>query len=95
MMDIREWGTNRYLGKIPQATETYSVIGNMNEYQVVIGESTWGGLRSHRDPQGIVDYGSLMYISLQRARTARQAIEVFTSLANQYGYASWRIHFLC
>ncbi|HPW79136.1 MAG: Dipeptidase [Bacteroidetes bacterium ADurb.Bin037] len=88
MMDIREWGTNRYLGKIPQATETYSVIGNMNEYQVVIGESTWGGLRSHRDPQGIVDYGSLMYISLQRARTARQAIEVFTSLANQYGYAS-------
>ena len=88
MMEIREWGTNRHLGKIPQATETYSVVGNMNEHQVVIGESTWGGPESHRDPQGIVDYGSLMYISLQRARTARQAIEVFTSLANEYGYAS-------
>ena len=88
MMDVREWGTNRYLGKIPQAGETYSVVGNMNEHQVVIGESTWGGRASHRDPQGIVDYGSLMYISLQRARTARQAIEVFTSLANRYGYAS-------
>jgi len=88
MMDVREWGTNRYLGKIPQATETYSVVGNMNEHQVVIGETTWGGLSSHRDPHGIVDYGSLMYISLQRARTARQAIEVFTSLANEYGYAS-------
>jgi dipeptidase len=88
MMDVREWGTNRYLGKIPQASETYSVVGNMNEHQVVIGESTWGGPESHRDPQGIMDYGSLMYIGLQRARTARQAIEVFTTLANEYGYAS-------
>ena len=88
MMDVREWGTNRYLGKIPQASETYSVVGNMNEHQVVIGESTWGGPESHRDPQGIMDYGSLMYIGLQRARTARQAIEVFSTLANEYGYAS-------
>ena len=88
MMDVREWGTNRYLGNIPQARETYSVVGNMNEHQVVVGESTWGGLSSHHDPQGIMDYGSLMYIALQRARTARQAIEIFTTLANEYGYAS-------
>ena len=87
-MNVREWGTNRYLGKIPQVTATYSVVGNMNEHQVIIGESTWGGLSEHRDPQGIVDYGSLMYICLQRARTAREAIEIFTSLANEYGYAS-------
>lgn len=88
LMTIREWGTNRYLGIIPQAFHTYSVIGNMNEHQVVIGESTWGGLSSQRDPNGLLDYGSLIYITLQRARTAREAIEIFTSLANEFGYAS-------
>lgn len=88
MLDIYEWGTHRYLGQIPQVTHTYSVIGNMNEHQVVIGETTWGGLSSLQDPDAVVDYGSLIYISLQRARTAREAIEVFTSLANEYGYAS-------
>lgn len=88
MLKVYEWGKERYLGEIPQVDKTYSVIGNMNEHQVVIGESTWGGVESLYDPEGIVDYGSLMYISLQRAKTAREAIEVFTSLANQYGYAS-------
>lgn len=88
LLTVREWGTNKYLGEIAQVPYTYSVVGNMNERQVVIGESTWGGLASQRDPDGMVDYGSLMYICLQRARTAREAIEVFTSLANTYGYAS-------
>ena len=88
MLKVYEWGKDRYLGEIPQAEKTYSVIGNMNEHQVVIGESTWGGVESQYDPEGIVDYGSLMYIALQRAKTAREAIEVITSLANKYGYAS-------
>ncbi|MFA5324992.1 MAG: C69 family dipeptidase [Bacteroidales bacterium] len=88
MLPIYEWGKEKYLGEIPQAAYTYNVIGNMNEHQVVIGETTWGGLKEFRDPDGIVDYGSLIYISLQRARTAREAIEIFTSLADEYGYAS-------
>lgn len=88
MMKIHEWGKERYLGEIPQVEYTYSVIGNMNEHQVVIGESTWGGLESQYDPQAILDYGSLMYIALQRAKTAREAIKVITDLVAQYGYAS-------
>ncbi len=88
MLKIYEWGKNRYLGEIPQATETYAVTGNMNEHQVVIGETTWGGLESQFDPEGIVDYGSLMYIALQRAKTAREAIAVFADLTSRYGYAS-------
>lgn len=88
MLKIYEWGKGRYLGEIPQALETYSVIGNMNEHQLVIGESTWGGLERHRDPDGIMDYGSMIYIALQRATTAREAIEVMTSLADKYGYVS-------
>jgi dipeptidase len=88
MVKIYEWGKDRYLGEIPQAERTYSVIGNMNEHQLVIGESTWGGVKSQYDPEGILDYGSLIYLALQRAKTAREAIEVITSLANRYGYAS-------
>lgn len=88
MLKIYEWGKNRYLGEIPQVEETYAVIGNMNEHQLIIGESTWGGVKEQFDPQGVLDYGSLMYIALQRAKTAREAIEVITSLADQYGYAS-------
>jgi len=88
MVNIYEWGKGRYLGKIPQVEKTYSVIGNMNEYQLIIGESTWGGLKSQLDPEGLLDYGSLMYLALQRAKTAREAIEVITNLANEYGYAS-------
>ncbi|MEF9931729.1 MAG: C69 family dipeptidase [Bacteroidales bacterium] len=88
MIQIREWGKERLLGEIPQVPYTYNVIGNMNENQVVIGESTWGGLNEMRDTQAILDYGSLIYLSLQRAKTAREAIEIFTSLADKYGYAS-------
>lgn len=88
MIQIREWGKERLLGEIPQVEYTYNVIGNMNENQVVIGESTWGGLEQMRDPQGILDYGSLIYITLQRAKTAREAIEIYTSLIDKYGYAS-------
>ncbi len=88
MLKIYEWGKERYLGEIPQVEKTYSVIGNMNEYQVVIGESTWGGVKSQFDPEGVLDYGSLMYIALQRAKTAREAIKVITDLVEKYGYAS-------
>lgn len=88
MLPVYEWGKDRYLGQIPQAPFTYNVVGNMNEHQLIIGESTWGGLEMCYDPQGILDYGSLIYIALQRAKTAREAIEIFTSLANEYGYAS-------
>ena len=88
MLEIREWGPGRLLGQIPQAEQTYNVIGNMNEHQVLIGESTWGGREEFRDPDAILDYGSLIYICLQRAKTAREAIEIFTTLADEYGYAS-------
>lgn len=88
MVKIYEWGKDRYLGEIPQVEKTYSVIGNMNEHQLIIGESTWGGVESQFDPAGILDYGSLIYLALQRAKTAKEAIEVITSLADKYGYAS-------
>lgn len=87
-IEVREWGKERFLGYIPQVPYTYNVIGNMNEHQVLIGESTWGGLPQLMDTTAILDYGSLIYITLQRAKTARQAIEIFTSLADEYGYAS-------
>lgn len=88
MMKIYEWGKDRYLGEIPQVEQTYNVVGNMNEFQVVIGESTWGGIKTQYDPEGVLDYGSLMYIALARAKTAREAIKVITELAAQWGYAS-------
>ena len=88
MRTILQWGQDHYLGQIPEAPYTYNVIGNMNEHQLVIGETTWGGRPELRDPQGIVDYGSLEYICLQRCRKAREAIELFVKLANEYGYAS-------
>lgn len=88
MVKVYEWGKDRYLGEIPQVEKTYSVIGNMNEHQIIIGESTWGGLKSQLDPEGLLDYGSLMYLALQRAKTAREAIRVITTLANEHGYAS-------
>jgi len=87
-LDVYEWDTGNYLGQIDQVTETYSVAGNMNEYQVSIGETTWGGREELDDPEAIVDYGSLMYIALQRARTAREAVEVMTGLVAEYGYFS-------
>lgn len=88
MLDIYEWDTGKYLGSIPQASVTYNVIGNMNEHQVVIGETTFGGRKELVDPKGIIDYGSLMYIALQRSKTAREAIKIMTNLVNEYGYYS-------
>ena len=88
MMDIYEWDTDRFLGKIRQVPHTYSVIGNMNEFQLAIGETTYGGIETLVDPKGIIDYGNLIYISLQRAKTAREAIKVMSDLVSEYGYAS-------
>lgn len=86
--DIIEWDTGKFLGRIPQPPETYLVVGNMNEFQVSIGETTFGGREDLAGPAGIIDYGSLMYIALERAKTAREAIQVMTSLVAEYGYAS-------
>ena len=88
MRKIYEWDTNRYLGEIPEAAETYNVIGNINEYQVTIGETTFGGREEMVDSTGIIDYGSLIYIALQRSKTAREAIGIMTTLVEQYGYCS-------
>lgn len=85
---IREWDTNKPLGSIAQVARTYQTVGNMNQHQLIIAETTWGGRPELADPEGIMDYGSLIYIALQRARTAREAIEVIVDLANTYGYAS-------
>lgn len=89
MLDIYEWDTGKFLGKIEQVRETYSVIGNMNEHQLAIAETTFGG-RSELSKQSnaIMDYGSLIYVTLQRAKTAREAIAVMTSLVEKYGYYS-------
>ena len=88
MRKIYEWDTNKYLGEIPEAAETYNVIGNINEWQVTIGETTFGGREEMVDSTGIIDYGSLIYIALQRSKTAREAIDVMTTLVEQYGYCS-------
>lgn len=88
MIDIYEWDTGKYLGKIKQVKQTFSVVGNMNEYQVVIGETTFGGRKELIDTTAILDYGSLMYITLQRAKTAREAIKIMTELVAEYGYYS-------
>ena len=88
MREIIEWDTGKLLGRIPEAPVTYTRVGNMNEFQVVIGETTYGGRKELQVPSGFVDYGSLIYIGLERARTAREAIQVMTSLAETYGYAS-------
>ncbi len=88
MLEVYEWDTGKHLGKIAQVAETYSVVGNMNEHQVSIGETTWGGREELHDPKALVDYGSLMYIALQRAKTAREAIDVMTDMVAEYGYYS-------
>ena len=89
MMDIYEWDTGKYMGKIPQAAQTYNVVGNMNEHQLAIGETTFGGRQELWKQTGaIMDYGSLIYVTLQRAKTAREAIVVMTDLVEKYGYAS-------
>lgn len=88
MLDIYEWDTGKYLGQIPQARQTYNVIGNMNEYQLCIGETTFTGREELSDSTGIMDYGSLIYVTLQRAKTAREAIKIMTDLVEKYGYYS-------
>ncbi len=88
MVDVYEWDTGKFLGRIKQARETYNVIGNMNEYQVSIGETTFGGREEMHNPKGIVDYGSLIYLALQRSKSAREAIKVMSDLVNEYGYCS-------
>lgn len=85
---IYDWDTNVYHGQIPEAEVTYNVIGNINEYQVSIGETTFGGREELVDTTGILDYGSLIYIALQRSKTAREAIKVMTTLTDKYGYSS-------
>jgi len=89
MLDVYEWDTGKFLGKIKQAKQTYNVVGNMNEYQVAIGETTYGGKEELGTQTGaVVDYGSAMYIALQRAKSAREAIQIMTELVAEYGYAS-------
>ena len=88
MLAVNEWDTGRYLGLIEQVAETYSTVSNMNEHSLIITETTYGGRHELEDKQGIMDYGSLIYIALQRAKTAREAISVIVELANKYGYAS-------
>lgn len=88
MLPVYEWDTGRYLIDIPQIGETYSTIGNMNEHSLAIAETTYGGRAELADSTGRMDYGSMIYITLQRAKTAREAIGVIAELANTYGYAS-------
>lgn len=88
MRKIYDWDTNRYWGEIPEAPETYNVVGNMNEWQVTIGETTYGGREEMCDTTGLIDYGSLIYITLQRSKTARGAIRTMTNLVETYGYNS-------
>lgn len=89
MVDVNEWDTGKFMGKIPQVAHTYQVVGNMNENQLAIGETTFGGRKELASQAGaIVDYGSLIYMTLQRAKTAREAISVMTEMVKEYGYAS-------
>ncbi len=88
MRKVYDWDSGKYLGEIPEVAQTYSVIGNMNEHQLTIGETTWGGRPELEDSTGLIDYGSLIYIALQRSRTAREAIKVMTDLVSEYGYYS-------
>ena len=85
---VYDWDSGKYLGLIDQVEHTYKTIGNMNEHQLIIAETTFGGRSELADPNGIMDYGSLIYITLQRAKTAREAIKVMTDLTKQYGYFS-------
>ena len=88
MLKIYEWDTGKYLGEISQALRTYNVVGNMNEHQLTIGETTFGGRPELVDTTGVMDYGSLIYVTLQRAKNAREAIKIMTDLVAQHGYYS-------
>jgi len=85
---VYDWHTRKFRGEIAQVPRTYTVIGSMNEHQVVVAETTFGGRRELVNPEGIIDYGSLMQIALERARTAREAIEIMTTLVATYGFGS-------
>jgi dipeptidase len=88
MRDVYDWDSGKYLGKIKQAPVTYSVVGNMNEHQVAIGETTFGGRKELQDGKGVVDYGSMIYIALERSKTAREALKVMVDLVTEHGYVS-------
>jgi len=88
MTDVYDWDTGKYLGKIKQVRHTYSVVGNMNEHQVAIGETTFGGRPGMENKTAVIDYGSLIYITLQRSESAREAIKVIAELLDEYGYYS-------
>lgn len=89
MRDVYDWDTGKFMGQIPEAAHTYNVVGNMNENQVTIAETTYGGLEILQKQDGaIIDYGSMIYIALQRSKTAREAIKIMAELAENYGYAS-------
>lgn len=88
MLKVYDWDSGKYLGEIRQALETYNVVGNMNEHQLTIGETTFGGREELVDPDGRIDYGSLIYITLQRAKNAHEAIRIMTDLVAEYGYCS-------
>jgi len=88
MRDVHDWDSGKYLGQIEQVPHTYTVVGNMNEHQLCISETTWGGRKELRDPNAGMDYGSLIYVTLERARSARQAVEVIGDLMARYGYYS-------
>ena len=85
--EVNDWDTGKPLCTIPQVAHTYNVVGNMNEHQLSIGETTWGGRPELEVGDGI-DYGSLIYIALERCKTAREAIKCMTDLVAEYGYAS-------
>ena len=87
-MPIHEWDSGKYLGDIPQAKQTYATVSNMNEHSLIITETTFGGRSELSDPNGKIDYGSLIYTTLQRAKTAREAIDIIVDLANTHGYYS-------
>lgn len=89
LVDVYEWDTGKFLGRIPQVAHTYNVVGNMNEHQLAIGETTYGGRKELGSQKGaIIDYGSLIYMTLQRAKNAREAIKVMTQLVEKHGYYS-------
>ena len=88
MLKVFDWDSGKYLGEIEQVPHTYKTVGNMNEHQLIIAETTFGGRHGLNDPDAVMDYGSLIYITLQRARTAREAIRIMDELTQKYGYYS-------
>lgn len=88
MLEVHDWDTGKLLGSIKQVPHTYRVVGNMNQYQLTMGETTFSGLEKYRDTTAILDYGSLIRITLQRAKTAREAIKLVDALTKEYGYYS-------